>query len=140
MNKEKIHVTVTEDYITSYANSPIKFEKGDKVWDYKSDIFESNGNKMILAHDEIFGHIMGFVPLNKTDYMSTFEKVKEYFNTINLNRYDLGGCEIGEDDFETIAERVDSGKGTVENVTDGYLYEVREILDEGLEDLEDIED
>lgn len=68
MEREKIHVTVTEDYTTSYANSPVKFEKGDKVWDYKSDIFESNGNKMILAHDEIFGHIIGFIPLSKTDF------------------------------------------------------------------------
>ena len=42
--------------------------------------------------------------------MSTFEKVKEYFDTINLNRYDLGGCEFQDDDFETIAERVDAGK------------------------------
>ena len=137
MDKEKIHVTVTEDYVTSYCNSLVKFEKGDKVWDYKSDIFESNENKMILAHDEVFGHIIGFVPLCKTDYMSTLEKVKEYFNTINLNDYDLGGCEISEEDLETIAERVDAGKGTVESATDDYLYEVREILDEGLEDVEE---
>ena len=26
MEREKIHVTVTEDYTTSYANSPVKFE------------------------------------------------------------------------------------------------------------------
>lgn len=69
--------------------------------------------------------------------MSTFKKVKEYFDTINLNRYDLGGCEFGEEDFETIAERVDAGKGTIESVTDDYLYEVRDILDEGLEDIEE---
>ena len=68
MEREKIRVTVTEDYTTSYVNSPVKFEKGDKVWDYKSDIFESNGNKMILAHDEIFGYIIGFIPLSKTDF------------------------------------------------------------------------
>lgn len=70
---------------------------------------------------------------NSTD---TLEKVKEHFKTINLNRYDLGGCEFVEEDFETIAERVDAGKGTIENVTADYLYEVREILDEGLEDIE----
>ena len=69
--------------------------------------------------------------------MSTFEKVKEYFETINLQRYDLGGCEFQDDDFETIAERVDAGKGAIEKVTDDYLYEVREILDEGLEDIEE---
>lgn len=32
--------------------------------------------------------------------MSTIEKVKKYFETINLNRYDLGGCEIVEEDLE----------------------------------------
>ena len=67
MEKEKIHVTVNEDYVTSYNNSTVKFSKGDKVWDYKDDIFEYNGAKMILAHDEVFGHIIGFLPLNKTD-------------------------------------------------------------------------
>lgn len=69
--------------------------------------------------------------------MSTFEKVKEYFDTINLNHYGLGGCEFQDDDFEIIAERVEAGKGTIESVTDDYLYEVREILDEGLEDIEE---
>lgn len=69
--------------------------------------------------------------------MSTFEKVKEYFDTINLNHYDLGGCEFQDDDFKIIAERVEAGKGTIESVTDDYLYEVREILDEGLEDIEE---
>lgn len=68
MEREKIHVTVTEDYITSYGNSIVKFENGDKIWDYKSDIFKHNGNKMILAHDEIFGDIIGFIPLSKTDF------------------------------------------------------------------------
>ena len=70
--KKKIHITVTEDYITSYGNLSVKFNKGDKIWDYKSDIFESNGNKMILAHDEVFGHIIGFIPLNNTDFKSIY--------------------------------------------------------------------
>ena len=34
--KRKIHITVTEDYITSYGNLSVKFNKGDKIWDYKS--------------------------------------------------------------------------------------------------------
>ena len=68
MDKEKIHVTVTEKHIASYANSLVTFEQGDKIWDYKSDIFEHNGSKMILAHDEVFGHIIGFIPLSKTDF------------------------------------------------------------------------
>lgn len=69
MEREKIHVTVTEKHITSYANSLVTFEQGDKIWDYKSDIFEQNGNKMILAHDEVFGHIIGFIPLSKTNFI-----------------------------------------------------------------------
>ena len=70
--------------------------------------------------------------------VSTVERVKEYFDTINLNRYDLGGCEISEEDLETIAERVNAGEGTIEQVTDDYLYKVREILDEGLEDSKEL--
>ena len=69
MKREKIHVTVTEKHITSYANSLVTFEQGDKIWDYKSDIFNHNGCKMILAHDEIFEHIIGFIPLDKTDFV-----------------------------------------------------------------------
>lgn len=65
------------------------------------------------------------------------KKVKGYFETINLGDYDLDGCEITYENFETIAERVNAGKGTIESVTDDYLYEIREILDEGLEDIED---
>ena len=42
-----------------------------------------------------------------------------------------------DDDFETIAERVNTGEGTIEQVTDDYLYKVREILDEGLEDIKE---
>ena len=68
MDKEKIHVTVTEDYITSYGNSLVKFSKDDKVWGYESGIFDNNGEKTILAHDETFGHIVGFIPLSKTDF------------------------------------------------------------------------
>ena len=75
MEKEKMHITVTEDYITSYGNLSVKFNKGDKIWDYKSDIFESNGNKMILAHDEVFGHIIGFIPLNNTDFKSLYTEL-----------------------------------------------------------------
>ena len=74
MEKGKMHVTVTEDYITSYGNSYVKFNSGDKIWDYKSDIFESNGNKMILAHDEVFGQIIGFIPLNNTDFESLYTR------------------------------------------------------------------
>ena len=75
MEKEKIHITVTEDYITSYGNSSVTFNNGDKIWDYKSDIFESNGDKMILAHDEVFGQIIGFISLNNTDFKSLYTEL-----------------------------------------------------------------
>jgi len=71
MQPEKIHVIVNEDYTTSYGNEMVKFSKGDKVWDYKNDIFDHNGQKMILAKDEVIGHIIGFLPLNKTNYENT---------------------------------------------------------------------
>ena len=73
--RKKIHITLTEDYITSYGNLSVKFNKGDKIWDYKSDIFESNGNKMILDHDEVFGNIIGFIPLNNTDFKSLYNDI-----------------------------------------------------------------
>lgn len=73
--KRKIHITVTEDHITSYGNLSVKFNKCDKIWDYKSDIFENNGNKMILAHDEVFGQIIGFIPLNNTDFKSLYTDI-----------------------------------------------------------------
>ena len=43
--------------------------------DYKSDIFESNGDKIILAHDEVFGQIIGFIPLNNTDFKSLYTEL-----------------------------------------------------------------
>ena len=73
IEKEKIHAIVTEDYITSYGNFSVKLNKGCNVWDYKSDIFEHNESKMILAHDEVFGHIIGFIPLDKTDFADMYK-------------------------------------------------------------------
>ena len=56
---------------------------------------------------------------------------------VEYQRYDDMVVEFQDDDFETIAKRVDAGKGNIESVTDDYLYEVREILDEGLDDIEE---
>ena len=69
IDDDKIHVTVTEDYITNYGNEAVKMQKGSKFWDHASNIFIHNGTEMILAHDEVFGHIIGFLPLNKTDFV-----------------------------------------------------------------------
>ena len=30
---------------------------------------------MILAHDEVFGHIIGFIPLNNTDFKSLYTEL-----------------------------------------------------------------
>lgn len=68
MERKKIFVTLTEDYVTSYGNDPVTFKKGWKVWDYEDDIFESQGRKMILAKNNI-GLIIGFLDLSKTDFV-----------------------------------------------------------------------
>ena len=78
------------------------------------------------------------------------KNVEDYFFCLNLNSYDLGGVEFVEEDFETILNRIhlEIEKLTKENKSfnineilekkvDEYLYEIREILDEGLEDVEE---
>jgi hypothetical protein len=68
----------------------------------------------------------------------TVEKVEEYFKTVNLNDYDLGGVEIVEEDYEEIANKINSTGNSLKDVVDEYLYGIREILDESLDD--DLED
>lgn len=63
-------------------------------------------------------------------------KVKEYFETLNLNDFNLGGVEIVEEDFEAMAEKLNKNTD-VKNVVEEYLYNVRKILDEELEDIEE---
>lgn len=68
----------------------------------------------------------------------TVQDVERYFDDcVNLNDYDLGGCEITEDDYEIIAQKANEDGVDLELAVDDYLYGVREILDEGLEDLEE---
>ena len=77
----------------------------------------------------------------------TLKDVKSHFDTLNLNRYDLGGCEFVEDDFIIVKQRVEEEikkksknnesidiPAILKEKMDEYLYEVREIFDEGLED------
>lgn len=54
--------------------------------------------------------------------------IREYINTINLNDYDLGGCEITDEDIEIIAKRWESHKDIGEVVSE-YLCGIRNILD-----------
>lgn len=64
------------------------------------------------------------------------EQLRAYMKTINLNDYDLGGVEIVEEDLEAIYEEMQCGT-KMETAVDDYLYEVRRILDEGLDDIYD---
>lgn len=67
------------------------------------------------------------------------EDVRAYIKTLNLNDYDLGGCEVDTDeDCEIILKRLNNSNDTLENIVENYLYEIREILDNGIED--DIEE
>lgn len=71
------------------------------------------------------------------DKQLTLETVEEYFDSINPDDYELGGVEITDDDFNTVLERVKNSDASLENVVDQYLKEIREVLDEGLEEPED---
>jgi hypothetical protein len=67
----------------------------------------------------------------------TIDKVEEYLDTINLNDYGLGGVEISEEDMEEIADKVNETGCDLEDAVDDVLYGIREILDQGLDDIED---
>lgn len=62
------------------------------------------------------------------------EMIEEYFSSLNLGDYDLGGCEFAEDDFKTVLKRMEDGGKDLKEVVHQYLLEIREILDEGLEE------
>ena len=66
--------------------------------------------------------------------MNHIKKIGDFFETINLGDYDLEGVEFTEDDFVTIAERLKNSNKTLEEIVDKYLYEIREVLDIGLEE------
>ena len=67
----------------------------------------------------------------KTEEISIAD-IEEYIQGLNLNDYDLGGVEITEFDYVTIAERVNKSKQPLEKAVDEYLFEIREVLDDGL--------
>lgn len=72
----------------------------------------------------------------------TIEFIEDFFETnINLNDYDLGGVEITEEDYEIILERANKNiNKNLEDIISDYLYEIREILDAGLEDIDENEE
>lgn len=65
---------------------------------------------------------------------ANYHLVKEYFETINLGDYDLEGCEFTDDDFRDIAVKWERSGKSLEEVVDELLYQIREILDNGLEE------
>ena len=78
------------------------------------------------------GYTSGEIVIEEDD----IEVIKDYFDSIDLGDYDLDGVEFTDDDFETMAERFER-EDDLEKVVHEYLLEVREVLDNGLEDDED---
>lgn len=72
--------------------------------------------------------------LIQTDALLDIEVVREYMDAVRLDDYDLGGCEITEDDFYTIRERVHNSGSKLEDVVHQYLLEIRDVLDAGLDE------
>ena len=62
------------------------------------------------------------------------EEIKKYVDSLNLNDYDLGGVEITDEDIDNIVEKVLHGVN-IESATDEMLYDIRNTLDEGLDDI-----
>ena len=73
------------------------------------------------------------------DNLLDIESIRDYMGSVCLDDYDLGGCEIAEDDFYTIRERLLDSGSKLEDVVHQYLLEIREVLDEGLEEENNVE-
>ena len=67
------------------------------------------------------------------DTLLDIESIRDYMDSVCLDDYDLGGCEITEDDLFAIRERVHDSGSKLEDVVHQYLLEIREMLDDGLE-------
>lgn len=66
--------------------------------------------------------------------------VSEHMENMNLGDYDLGGVEITEKDFKTILSRIKDTGMPLEKVVHDYLIEIREVLDNGVEEDENKND
>lgn len=68
----------------------------------------------------------------------TKEDVRNYIDDeIDLDDYDLDGVEISDEDCEEIAEKVNSGNYELSDAVDEVFEGIREILDEGLDEVDD---
>ena len=65
------------------------------------------------------------------------ERAKEYMNGVRLGDYDLDGVEITDDDYANIGRRVAKSRETLGDAVHQYLLGVREVLDAGLDDVEE---
>ena len=79
--------------------------------------------------------------LTKMEEMEmTIKAIEDYFDSVNLGHYGLDGCEITDDDFQVIAEKMENPGDRLEIAVDEYLKGIREVLDEGLEEELDYEE
>lgn len=74
--------------------------------------------------------------IEATEKSKNIREVKEYFKTLNLNDFDLGGVEIVEEDFERMAEDLNKGN-SVKSVVDDYLNYISFVLNQDSETIED---
>lgn len=73
--------------------------------------------------------------MSKKNKTITVKNVKDYFDShVQLKYYDLEGCEITEDDFCVIRDKVANEEISLEDAVDEYLRSIREVLDEALEE------
>ena len=89
--------------------------------------------------DITFEDSTGIYSVSK-EVLSHYNKIwiKEYIeNAINLNDYDLGGVEITDEDIESICICAEKNPHLLPSIVDDYLYDIRDVLDAGLEELED---
>lgn len=71
----------------------------------------------------------------QTTSIPDIETIEKYFkDNINLNDYDLGGCEFCDEDFEVIQMRMEEYGETIDDAICKYLFTVRDVLDTGLEE------
>ena len=65
------------------------------------------------------------------------ERAKEHMDSIRLGDYDLDGVEITDDDYVNIGRRVAKSREPLSDAVHQYLLSVREVLDNGLDDIEE---
>lgn len=99
--------------------------------------YESESEEHAVLLNEFGMTEMEYKELKQID----IETVRDYIESIDLGDFGLDGVEIPTDeDCETVLERINKTGGKLEDIVDGYLIEVREVLDMGLEDEEEWED